>query len=240
MTSQKEFKAAAEKALEHALVWREDGAKLPAFPLATTAELRSRFDGDLPSQGLNGEVVIDSLVRAAEHGLVNNTHPNFYAWVQGASHPIGVAADILTSAWGQNAAIYQTAPAAAIAEEVSGKWVIELLDLPPECSFAFATGATMASFICLSVARSELLHRMSYDLELEGLTGAPNIQVFLGEEAHATILSDLRYLGFGRKNLVFIAVDSEGRMLPNDRKHKLAKGGGPKIVSLQAGEYRTN
>ncbi|MFQ3191408.1 MAG: glutamate/tyrosine decarboxylase-like PLP-dependent enzyme, partial [Paraglaciecola sp.] len=142
MTTQKEFKAAAEKALEHAVAWREDGAKFPAFPSATTAQLRARFDVDLPTQGLNGEAVIENLVNAAKHGLVNNTHPNFYAWVQGASHPIGVAADILTSAWGQNAAIHQTAPAAAIAEEVSAKWILELLDLPPQCSFAFATGAT--------------------------------------------------------------------------------------------------
>jgi glutamate/tyrosine decarboxylase-like PLP-dependent enzyme len=239
MTTQKEFKAAAEKALEHAVAWREDGAKLPAFPSATTAELRARFDGDLPSQGLNGEAVIEHLVSAAKHGLVNNTHPNFYAWVQGASHPIGVAADILTSAWGQNAAIHQTAPAAAIAEEVSAKWILELLDLPPQCSFAFATGATTASFICLSVARSEVLHRQGYDLEQEGLTGAPNIQVFLGEEAHATILSNLRYLGFGRKNLVFIAVDDQGRMLPTDLEHKLGQTDGPKIVILQAGHINS-
>jgi glutamate/tyrosine decarboxylase-like PLP-dependent enzyme len=239
MTSQKEFKAAAEKALKHAVAWREDGSKLPAFPSATTAELRERFDINLPDQGLNGEVVIENLVRAAEHGLVNNTHPNFYAWVQGASHPIGVAADILTSAWGQNAAIHQTAPAAAIAEEVSAKWILELLDLAPECSFAFSTGATMASFICLSAARSEVLHRQGYDLELEGLTGAPNIQIFLSEEAHATILSDLRYLGFGRNNLVFIAVDNEGRMLPADLEHKLGRGDGPKIVIVQAGHINS-
>ena len=239
MTTQKEFKAAAEKALEYAVAWREDGAKLPAFPSATTAEIRARFDGNLPDKGLNGEVVIEHLVKATQHGLVNNTHPNFYAWVQGASHPIGVAADILTSAWGQNAAIHQTAPAAAIAEEVSAKWILELLDLAPQCSFAFATGATTASFICLSVARSEVLHRQGYDLELEGLIGAPNIQIFLGEEAHATIISNLRYLGFGRKNLVFIAVDNQGRMLPDDLKHKLGLSDGPKIVILQAGHINS-
>ena len=239
MTSQKEFKAAAEKALEHAVAWREDGQKLPAFPTATTAELRVRFDCHLPDKGINGEVIIENLVSAAEHGLVNNTHPNFYAWVQGASHPIGVAADILTSAWGQNAAIHQTAPAAAIAEEISAKWVLELLDLAPECSFAFATGATVASFICLSAARSDVLHQLGYDLELEGLTGAPNIQVFLGEEAHATILSDLRYLGFGRKNLVYIAVDDQGRMLPADLEEKMGLTDGPKIVILQAGHINS-
>lgn len=239
MSSQKEFKAASEKVLEHALAWRTDGPKLPAFPTATTAELRARFGGELPDKGLPGETVIENLVNAARHGLVNNTHTNFYAWVQGASHPVGVAADMLTSAWGQNAAIHQTAPAAAIAEEVSASWVLELLDFPAECSFAFATGATLASFICLSVARSEVLHRQGYDLEQEGLIGAPNIQVFLGEEAHATIISDLQYLGFGRKNLIFIAADDQGRMLAADLKNKLAQNAGPKIVILQAGHINS-
>jgi glutamate/tyrosine decarboxylase-like PLP-dependent enzyme len=239
MSSQKEFKAAAEKALEHALAWRTDGAKFPAFPSATTADLRASFAGEFPNKGLPGETVIENLVNAARHGLVNNTHANFYAWVQGASHPVGVAADILTSAWGQNAAIHQTAPAAAIAEEVSASWVLELLNLPPECSFAFSTGATLASFICLSVARSEVLHRQGYDLEMDGLIGAPNIQVFLGEEAHATIFSDLRYLGFGHNNLTFIAADDQGRMLADDLEHKLAQIEGPKIVILQAGHINS-
>ena len=84
-----------------------------------------------------------------------------------------------------------------------------------------------------------MLHRQGYDLELEGLTGAPNIQVFLGEEAHATIISDLRYLGFGRKNLVFIDVDNQGRMLPTDLEHKLGQSDGPKIVIVQAGHINS-
>ncbi len=97
----------------------------------------------------------------------------------------------------------------------------------------------MASFICLSAARSEVLHRHGYDLEHEGLTGAPNIQVFLSKEAHATIISDLRYLGFGHKNLVFIAVDHQGRMLPDELEQKLTCSNGPKIVIVQAGHINS-
>ena len=239
MTSQKEFSAAAQRALEYAVAWREDGPKLPAIPPATTKELRALFDIGLPDQGLDGELVIENLVKAAEGGLVNNTHPNFYAWVQGSSHPIGVAADFLTSAWGQNAGIYQTAPAAAIAEEVAAKWLLNLLNLPADCSFSFVTGATMASFVCLSAARSEVLRWQGYDLEQEGLTGAPNVHVFLGQEAHATIFSDLRYLGFGHKNIVHIAVDDQGRMDPADLELKLGQFEGAKIVILQAGHINS-
>lgn len=239
MTTQADFRAALESALEHAVAWRDEGPKLPAIPPATTEDLRALFDSGLPENGRNSVEVIESLAAAAERGLVGNTHSNFFAWVQGSSHPAGVAADLLTSAWGQNAAIYQTGPAAAIAEEVVAKWLLDLLRLPGESSVAFATGATMASFICLAAARSEVLKRAGYDLEEEGLIGAPQIQVFLGEEAHATIYSDLRYLGFGRKNLVGIKSDGEGRMVASDLEAKMARYEGPKIVIAQAGHINS-
>lgn len=239
MTSQNEFRAAATRALEKAVAWREDGPKIPAVPTASTQELRALFDVGLPEEGRDGVAVIENLAAAAEQGLVPNSHPNFYAWVQGGSHPVGVAADYLTSAWGQNAGIYQTAPAAAIAEEVTAKWLLDLLRLPATSSVAFATGATMASFICLSAARSEVLMRAGYDLEEEGLIGAPQIHVFLGEEAHATILADLRYLGFGRKHLISIRSDEEGRMLASDLEEKMARHPGPKIVVAQAGHINS-
>lgn len=239
MTSQKEFKAAAQRALAEAVAWREDGPKIPTYPAANADELRARFDVGFGDEGRGGEDVIADLAAAARDGLVNNTHANFFAWVQGASHPIGVAADFLTSAWGQNAGIYLTTPASAIAEEVAAKWLIDLLRLPEEASIAFATGATMASFICLAAARSEVLKRAGYDLEVEGLIGAPQIHVFLGEEAHATILSDLRYLGFGEKNLVPVAVDEEGRMIATSLKEKMAALSGPMIVVTQAGHINS-
>ena len=43
---------------------------------------------------------------------------------------MGVAADWLTSAWGQNAGNHQASPAAAAVETVAASWLLELLDLP--------------------------------------------------------------------------------------------------------------
>ena len=99
-------------------------------PRADADELRQLFDVGLPEAGRDALGVLDDLIAAAEPGLVGNTDPHFFAWVMGASHPAGVAADWLTSIWGQNAGIFQTSPAAAIAEEVTAKWLLELLDLP--------------------------------------------------------------------------------------------------------------
>ena len=239
MTNQSEFKAALACAVEHALSWRDDGPKTPIIPTVTANDLRGRFDVGIPAKGRDGTDVIEALVQAALPGLVANTHVNFFAWVQGGSHPVGVAADLLTSSWGQNAGIYQCTPASAIAEEVAGEWLLDLLSLPKESSVAFTTGATMASFICLAAARSEVLHRVGYDLEQDGLIGAPQIHVFFGKEAHATIHSDLRYLGFGKHNLIEIDVDDQGRMNANDLKAKMETRDGPKIVITQAGHIHS-
>ena len=153
-------------------------------PLHATADaerLRQLFDCGLPERGRDPFEVIDDLVNAAQPGLVGNTQPGFFAWVMGGSHPAGVAADWLTSAWGQNSAIYQTSPAAAIVEEVAANWLLELLDLPRESSVGFTTGATMAGFIGLAAARGEVLRREGFDLDVEGLQDAPRISIFISE-----------------------------------------------------------
>jgi glutamate/tyrosine decarboxylase-like PLP-dependent enzyme len=215
------------------------GDALPPRPSATATDLRALFDVGLPDEGRDGLVVIDQLAAAARPGLVGNTGPDFFGWVMGASHPVGVAADWLAAAWGQNSAIYATSPAAAIAEEVVSRWLVDLLRLPLESSVGFATGATMASFTCLAAARNEVLRGVGYDLESDGFAGAPPIAVFVGEEAHATIFSGLRYLGFGRKDLVEIATDSAGRMRADDLKMKLDRHDGPKIIVGQAGHINS-
>ncbi|MGI9395558.1 MAG: pyridoxal-dependent decarboxylase, partial [Boseongicola sp.] len=153
----------------------------PIHPSAVADELRQAFAIPLSDEKRSGTDVIKQLIEAAEPGLVGNTDPNFFAWVMGSSDPVGVAADWLTSIWGQNAAIFQTSPAAAIAEEAVAGWLLDLLDLPRESSVGLVTGATMAAFVGLAAARSEVLARAGYDFEEIGLQGAPLIRIFASD-----------------------------------------------------------
>jgi hypothetical protein len=187
----------------------------PLHPTATTQELRQRFCVPLPDGPTSGEAVIDQLIAAAEPGLVGNTDPNFFAWVMGGSDPVGVAADWLTSVWGQNAAIFQTSPAAAIAEEAVAGWLLELLDLPRESSVGLVTGATMAGFVALAAARSAVIGRFGYDFERDGLQGAPFVRIYLSDDTHVSNLAALRHLGFGKANIVHISSDANGLMDTN-------------------------
>jgi len=239
VTDLTDFEQSLTAALRAAVEFRDDAPSIPAFPPSSAAELRTRFDIPLNEAGRPGPAVINDLIHAAKGGLAGNTQPNFYAWVQGSSHPTGVAADLLTSAWGQNAGLYQTAPAAAIAEEVASQWLLDLLHLPSTASVAFTTGATMANFIGLAVARSEVLRRIGYDLEMEGMAGAPPVTVMVGAEAHSTVMADLRHLGFGERHLVVVNSDPQGRMMVSDLESRLAKISGPVILVAQAGHINS-
>lgn len=232
-------RALLEGAAQHAITYRGEVATASPYAAADAGDLRSAFDTGLPDAGRPGHEIIEQLSTAARPGLLGVSGDAFYGWVMGGSHPVGVAADWLTSAWGQNAGIFQTSPAAAIAEEVAGKWLLDLLDLPRECSIGFTTGATMASFICLATARQEVLRRSGWDITEDGLFGAPEVSIYISEEAHSSIFATLRFLGFGQRRLKRVAADKEGRMLANDLASQLENDNGPKVIISQAGHINS-
>lgn len=207
--------------------------------IETTDELRARFCTPTPETGRDAVAVIDDLIAAAEPGLIGNTQSNFFGWVMGGSDMTGVAADWLTSVWGQNAGIYQTAPSAAIAEEAVSAWLLDLLDLPRESSVGFVTGATMAGFVGLAAARSDVLRRAGYDLEENGLQGAPLIRVFFSDDTHISNLAALRYLGLGEGNFIRIQSDEQGVMCAEALARALAEEDGPKIIIGTAGHINS-
>jgi glutamate/tyrosine decarboxylase-like PLP-dependent enzyme len=214
-------------------------AARPLHPSADAAALRRLFDVGLPEAGRDPVAVLDDLIAAAEPGLVGTTDPHFFSWVIGSSHPAGVAADWLTSIWGQNAGIFQASPAAATAEEVAAQWLLDLLDLPRAASVGFTTGATMAGFICLAAARGEVLRRAGHDFDGAGLQGAPLVAVLTSEDIHASNLAALRFLGFGARNIVTLPADAEGVLDVAALAAALAAHHGPAIVICQAGQINT-
>ncbi len=224
-------------AYDYAVQYRQRPRALDATQNA--AELRRKFCLPTPETGRDGRAVIDDLIAAAEPGLVANTNPNFFAWVMGGSDTTGVAADWLTSMWGQNAGIFQTSPAAAIAEEAVSTWLLDLLDLPRESSVGLVTGATMAGFVGLAAARGAVLARAEYDIERQGLQAAPLIHVFLCDDAHATNFAALRYLGFGEANFVRIPANTQGTMQTDRLAEAMRARSGPKIVIATAGHINS-
>ncbi|WP_332696952.1 pyridoxal phosphate-dependent decarboxylase family protein, partial [Bosea sp. (in: a-proteobacteria)] len=226
-------------AARRAAAFREKLPERPQRPLADYGEMLRRLAMPTPEAGLPAAEVIDALDTLMQPGLHAMAGGRFFGWVIGASHPVGVAADWLTSAWGQNAGNHQAAPAAAAAEAVAAGWLLDLLGLPAEASVGFVTGATVANFVCLAAARGEVLRRLGWDVEADGLFGAPPIRVVIGDDAHTTVFSALQVLGLGHDRVVRVATDAQGRIEAEAFAVALKAGEGPAIAVLQAGQINT-
>lgn len=200
--------------------------------------LRESLDKPLGHEGLPAREVIDQLVRDASPGLLASAGGRFFGWVLGGAVPAAVAADWLTSVWDQNAALYACSPAAAIVEEIAGTWLKDLLGLPAQASFAFVTGCQMAHVTCLAAARHALLKKRGWSVEEDGLMGAPAIRILASEHGHGSIARAVGLLGLGRKNIVRLATDAQGRIERSALADALDEAQ-PTILVLQAGDIAT-
>lgn len=209
------------------------------MPLRGYGEMLDLFAAPLPEDGDAGERIIGEMAAKGRQGLQMAAGPRFFGWVIGGSHPVGVAADMMVSAWGQNTGNHQAAPAASAVEAVAAQWLLELLRLPMECSVGFVTGATVANFVCLAAARGEVLRQAGWDADRDGLFGAPPITVIIGDDAHTTVFSALQFLGLGHDRVKRVATDAQGQIVPEHFAAALATVSGPLIVILQAGQINT-
>src|SRR5688572_2150679 len=169
---------------------------------ATRDELLAALRVPFPDEGESDGAVIDALAGQAERGAVACAGPRYFGFVIGGSLPVALAADWLTSTWDQNPGIYATSPLISVIEDVAREWVLDLFDLPRESGVGFVTGCQMANFTCLAAARHGVLRRVGWNVEEEGLFGAPRINVITSAESHITVDVALRYLGFGTRNLL--------------------------------------
>ncbi len=214
--------------------------RVGAEPGLRVDDLRRTLGGPLPEDGRDPRTVVDELVAAVEPGLVAMASPRYFGFVIGGSVPAALAVDWLTSTWDQNAVLYLAAPAASVVEEVAGAWLVELLGLPAGTSVGFTTGATMANVTALAAARHAVLRNAGWDVEEDGLQGAPAIRVVVGADLHVSVLNALRVVGLGRRGALRVATDTEGRMRPAELRRTLHDlPAGPTIVVAQAGEVNT-
>jgi len=234
-----EIAALFHRAAEAAARFRADIGTRAQRPEIDYAEALRRFDAPTPETGMAADAVLDELIERATPGLGAMTGPRFFGWVIGNSHPVGVAADTLVAAWGQNVGNHTASPSASAAETVSARWLLDLFDLPRTCSVGFVTGATIANFVGLAAARDAVLRRLAWDVETKGLYGAPPITVLIGQDAHITVFSGLQFLGLGRERVVRVATDRQGRLVPSAFEAALARADGPTIAILQAGQIST-
>lgn len=224
-----------EDAARRAISYLENVDQRPVTPSADSIAKLSVLDQPLPEQPTPPETVLKVLDETCSGATMAISGRRFFGFVIGGSLPATVAANWLATAWDQNSALYNVTPATAYLEQIALRWLLDLLHLPPECGGGFVTGATVANFCTLAAARHAVLERAGWDVEADGLIGAPPITVIAGAEAHPTLIKSVGLLGLGRGRIVKVPVDSQGRM----RADALPPMSSPTIVCTQAGNVNT-
>jgi glutamate/tyrosine decarboxylase-like PLP-dependent enzyme len=204
-------------------------------PSAQAIAKLSALRGPLPPGPTSPEAVLHLLHEIGSPATMAKTNGRFFGFVTGDCLPAALAASWLVSAWDQNAAHSAQSPVGAQLEEIAIEWVRELFGLPAGAGGAVVTGATMANFSALAAARHALMERAGWDVEADGLFGAPPITVVVGEEVHQSVIKALGMLGLGRKRVVRVPVDGQGRMRADALPHLDTMT----ILCLQAGNVNT-
>ena len=229
----------ARRAAAHACAYLAAIRDRPVRATLTGDDLRARLGGPLPAGGEDPIHVLDTIADAGLTGTVASQGPRYFGFVTGGSVPSAMATDWLVSAWDQNAQMFVMSPIAAVVEQIVAGWLTEIFGLPPTWSVGFVTGAQMANFTALLTARHHLLRQAGWDVERQGLFGAPPIEVLVGDESHRTIFTALRMLGLGAERVQRVATDPHGRIRPGDLEAVLRRGQGPCIVCAQIGNVNT-
>jgi glutamate/tyrosine decarboxylase-like PLP-dependent enzyme len=223
----------------HVRSWFETLSTRPVRTSASSDQLRQSLGGPFPEDGRPPSAVVDALANAATTGAIASAGPRYFGFVVGGSVPAALAADWLVSTWDQNAGIFALSPFAATVEQIAGGWLRDLAGLPQSMSFGFVTGGHMANFTSLACARHAVLRKARWDVEADGLNGAPQIEICVSEEAHYTIFTALRLLGFGSAKVRKIPADEQGRMRVDRLAAALRSISGPCIVCAQGGNVNT-
>ena len=202
---------------------------------AAVERLAEALDGPLPAEPCRPADILAFLDEHGSPATVASAGGRYFGFVTGGALPATVAAQYLAAAWDQNCFSFVSSPAVACFESAALRWLKDVLSLPASAEGALVTGATMANFTCLAAARNSTLGRHGWDVDRQGLFGAPALTVVLGEEAHATIYKVLSMLGLGRERVLRVPVDAQGRM----RADRFPDITGPAIVCLQAGNVNS-
>src|ERR1700723_3608003 len=204
-------------------------------PLPADVARLETLGGPLPEFPSDPSEVLALLDNIGSPATVATVGGRYFGFVIGGSLPAALAANWLAGAWDQNSAMQVMSPVAAKLEEIVLSWMVALFGLPSTSGAGFVTGTPMANFTGLAAARTALLKRAGWNVEEDGLFGAPPIHVVVGDEVHVSLLKALSMLGLGRSRVTRVAADAQGRMKPE----ALPVGDERTLVCIKAGNVNT-
>lgn len=235
MFQEMKHKEIFNQAQRYAFDYADSTLERPVFPTDEAIENLSVFVEDLPDEIGEAGAIIEKLHQYGSPATTAATGGRYFGFVTGGAVPAALAVRWLTDFWDQNSALYAMSPISSTLEAVVETWLIDLLGLPAQTVAGFVSGSSLAIFCSLAAARYRILQNNGWDINQQGLNGAPKIRVVTGHQTHGTVVKAIALLGLGTDSIEWTATDSQGRIIP-DRLPQLDAN---TILVLQAGQVST-
>lgn len=212
MQNQLRSKTLFEKAKGYAFDYIDNLKNTPVYPSESDLQNLSIFDEDVPQQSTSADEIIELLNNYGSKTTTIHTGGKFFGFVCGSIVPVALATKWMSDTWDQNSGLFVMSPIASKLEAVCEKWIVDLLGLPQDTAAGFVSGSSTAIICALATARNELLLKKNWDVNKQGLFGAPEIKVVVSEQAHSSVFKALSLIGLGKDRVCLISADKQGRM----------------------------
>ena len=224
-----------EQAKSYAYQYLKDSEDMPVFPSKVSLEKLQAFEESMPAKGSEAQEIISLLYKYGSENTIASTRGRYFGFVTGGAIPVSLAVKWLTDVWDQCGGLYLISPINAAIESICEKWLVDLFDLPENTVAGFVSGTSMANLCGLAAARFRILKNLGWDINEQGLNGAPQVKVYCHDQSHACITKALAILGFGTSNITILKSDEEGKLM-DDGVPELDNSS---ILVLQAGNVNT-
>lgn len=222
-------------ALSHSKDYLSNLEERRVFPSASDIENLKQFSEPLPARSSDPRRTLDLLAKFGGPATTATAAGRFFGLVVGGALPAALGARIIASAWDQVVFSDSTSPVGVALEKIVANWLLDLLGLPVTASAGFVTGTTAGTLVCLSAARHSLLHKRGWDVQKQGLWGAPKIHVVASEQMHVINQKILSLLGMGLADIEYVPCDENGAI----RLEALPELTANSLVLTQAGNVNS-
>lgn len=228
-------KAHLEQAKNYAYQYLDQIDQMDAFPQKEALAGLANFEEALPFAGDSAKAIIDLLHQYGSPATNAQVGGRYFGFVNGGTVPAALGAKWLADTWDQNGGLFFTSPINAKLEQVCEQWLKDLFGLPAETVAGFVSGTSMANLSALCAARYQLLRNLGWDINQNGLAGAPPIRILAHRQVHSSIKKTLVMLGYGYNNIEWLPADDQGRLVES----ALPELDNSCLLLLQAGNVNT-
>lgn len=204
-----EFRRYAHQVVDHMADYMGSVEQFPVRAQMLPGGVESALPLAAPEQPESMDEILKDVGQIVRPGLTHWQHPRFFAYFQANGSPPSLLAEMLTAAFGQQAMLWETSPAANELEARVMEWLRQLIDLPDSFTGTIQDSGSTSNLVALLVARERALDWRGNE---EGLSGVPAPVAYVSQETHSSVAKAARIAGYGGAGTVAVATDARHRM----------------------------